>query len=353
MGRLQPSAGQPPASFRRAARAKRAKTTLNTLIPSLLAAHPRARRGIEAAELILAPPRAPPPPPTSSSSPPRLALQVADTLRAARALTTRIPGTTTPRIAILNMASPLHPGGGFLTGASSQEESLCMRTTLLPSLDDAHYRLPDLGAIYTPDVLVFREGEEDVLEKRDRWFVDVVTAAMPRNPETKQDEDGFAAYSDPKDRELIVAKMRMVMRLCQSRGVDGVILGAWGCGAYGNPVGEVARAWRKVLLPRAGGKKKPETWDGISEVVLAIKDAGMAAAFSEAFGKGLEEEDATGQKDDEEEDESEEDQELSSLRTRIDQLRLRVHKAPSLQLKQGLAAVLAGLESQLPENTPC
>lgn len=32
------------------------------------------------------------------------------------------------------MASELRPGGGFLTGANSQEESLCMRKTLYASL---------------------------------------------------------------------------------------------------------------------------------------------------------------------------------------------------------------------------
>ncbi|KAH7362712.1 hypothetical protein B0T11DRAFT_281295 [Plectosphaerella cucumerina] len=345
MGRLQPSVGQPPASFRRAARAKRAKATLNTLIPSLLAAHPRARRGIDSAELILDPPRASSPASTSPT-PPRITLRVTDTLRAARSLTSHHP-----RVALLNMASPLHPGGGFLTGASSQEESLCMRTTLLPSLSDAHYRLPDLGAIYTPDVLVFREGTSDdapVMEKRDRWFVDVITAAMPRNPETKVDDDGFAAYADPKDRELVAAKMRMVMRVCRARGVGAVVLGAWGCGAYGNPVGEVARAWKRVLLPKSG-KKKPETWEDM-DIVFAIKDAGMAAAFAEAFGEGLEEEEAD-EDDEEEEEESEEGQEMVDLRMRIDELRVRVEKAPSPQLKQGLAAVLAGLEAQLPGNT--
>lgn len=41
-----------------------------------------------------------------------------------------------PKDALLNIASKLRSSGGFLTGASSQEDFLRKRTTLLPSLRD-------------------------------------------------------------------------------------------------------------------------------------------------------------------------------------------------------------------------
>ncbi|KAH6874087.1 hypothetical protein B0T10DRAFT_499434 [Thelonectria olida] len=299
MGRTEPSVGQPPASFRRVARAKRAKATINQLIPSLLSTHPRARQGIEQTELIVEPQ----PLQTTEISPtssddagPRLTLHVADTLTAARSLiaddASSEKGAKKSRVAILNMASPLSPGGGFLNGASSQEESLCMRTTLLPSLKDHFYRLPELGAVYTPDVLVFRnEGSDDVLAKADRYFVDCISAAMLRGPETERKDKGWAGYANEKDRELVLQKMRTVMRVCQLKGVTHIVLGAWGCGAYGNPVNEVASAWRKVLFPKkdvkGNKKKRKEMWPSVKEVVFAIKDVGMADAFNIAFGSGL------------------------------------------------------------------
>ena len=55
MGRDAPSVGQPPAAFRKNARSKKAKATLNKVIPSLLTAHPRSKRGIDATELIVQP----------------------------------------------------------------------------------------------------------------------------------------------------------------------------------------------------------------------------------------------------------------------------------------------------------
>ncbi|ROT38008.1 hypothetical protein SODALDRAFT_278423 [Sodiomyces alkalinus F11] len=425
MGRLQPSRGLPPAGFRRAARAKKAKATINQLIPSLLSTHPRARRGIDAAELIVFDQETG----TSktnisqtNSPSPRITLVVADTLAAARALTIETPNpepkptnptdTTTNNkptqessspssspfdphhahhVAILNMASPLTPGGGFLNGATSQEESLCMRTTLLPSLRDHYYRLPDLGAIYTPDVLVFRSEDDtaaaaaaavDVLDKKDRWFVDCVSAAMPRNPDTEADpSSGRRRYVRDKDRQLVLDKMKMVMRVCRVKGVRRVVLGAWGCGAYGNPVGEVAAAWRKVLLPRTtdGGKGKKkkggggggggggsgavkEDWrDVVEEVVFAVKDAGMADAFAAAFGEGLVREELAGSHggedeggDGEEEGGDQEDDpgqaDRAELRARIHELEVRIQASTNPQLKQGLLSILASLVNQLPAD---
>jgi hypothetical protein len=70
---------------------------------------------------------------------------------------------------------------------------------------------------------------------------------------------------DEKDREEALAKMRVIERAAVQRGVDVVVLGAWRCGAYGNPVGEIAEAWMRVLAGR-----NREGWSGVSEVVFAI-----------------------------------------------------------------------------------
>ncbi|KAI0892067.1 hypothetical protein F4806DRAFT_506215 [Annulohypoxylon nitens] len=448
MGRTEPSVGKPPAGFRRDARAKRAKATANKVVPMVLAAHPRARRGVEASELIIDPPRIVP---TATSQKragggrknsrrgreengdgkgdgetvrgvggiengnrnrngninekkngPHISLRTADTLSTAYSLLftpappsseTQEPGEQRPdlsnataRVGVLNMASPLAPGGGFLNGAAGQEEaSLCSRTTLLPSLRDEFYRLPELGGVFTPDVLVFRkvdtatasrgkrkarhqeeaeegkeggaDDEDEVLPKRERWFVDVVTAAMLRLPEIEVDEGtGWASYASAQDRELAVRKMRAVMRVFAAKGMKRVVLGAWGCGAYGNPVGEIARAWRKVLLcegkGRKGAKEKAgEAWEGIERVVFAIRDAGMARAFATAFGEDVlevcdedEEEDLTDEENDAE------DEKVKELRDKIQELELQVQQARTPQLRSGLNAVLVGLKAQLPDD---
>lgn len=308
MGRSMPSSVVPPNHTRRAERAGRAMETIDAAIPEMLRASPRARHGIHKAELIVDPPaRSPASPPTrvptlDSRTHIKIRLLCSDTLSAAARLSERpfaskrsAPAQRSqqsPNVAVLSFASPLRPGGGFLDGANSQEEFLCARTTLYPSLWDSYYRLPEVGGIHTPDVLVFRDStpEANEIAKRDRYFVDVISAGMMRFPDTKArfDERDPAcscgvSYCD-RDRELVSHKMRAVLRVAESKGCERLVLGAWGCGAYGNPVGEVAKIWRKVIAgsPR---QRRPnaERWEGIKEIVFAVPDRSMLREFERAF----------------------------------------------------------------------
>jgi uncharacterized protein (TIGR02452 family) len=253
------------------------------------------------------------------------------------------------------MASMLAPGGGFLNGASGQEASLCMCTTLLPSLSDEFYPLPDISAVYTPDVLVFRDEHAEDLEKKNRWFVDCVSGGTLRFPSVTVDETtGRGSYSNDKDRDLVSEKMRTVMRIFQAKKVSRVVLGAWGCGAFGHPVGEIAAGWRKVLLgserARKNKKGKKEVWTGIETIVFAIKDTGLADAFAQAFGGGLihEEEEVCLEADDELEDDLDAAR-LREMQEKIAEIRSRIQQARTPELKAGLTSILAGLEGQVPK----
>jgi uncharacterized protein (TIGR02452 family) len=128
------------------------------------------------------------------------------------------------------------------------------------------------------------DPEASDLKPPDRFFIDVITAAMLRLPDVEKNQNGEMAYSEQKDRDMALMKMRCVMRIIKSRRVDRIILGAWGCGAYGNPVEEIASAWRRVLLgPKAKKANSGEVYHDI-EVVFAIKDHSMARKFARAFG---------------------------------------------------------------------
>ncbi|CAF9932941.1 MAG: hypothetical protein HETSPECPRED_008495 [Heterodermia speciosa] len=274
-------------ALNKASRAKLARETINQTIPKLLSSDAKARLGVQSSELIINPPaialaRNQDPP----CAGPRIRISNTDTLTAAALLQRSkddppLSKRSNPRTCILNMASALRPGGGVLNGANSQEEFLCLRTTLYPSLREDYYRLPEVGVVYTPDVLVFRDANCTNLPKSERYFVDVISAAMIRAPDTTED----GTYSDPRDVEAVIQKMRAVMRVIVAKGARRVVLGAWGCGAFSNPVGEVARLWKKTIcgVSDSGKAGKMECWTGVEQIVFAITDKKMVEGFEKCF----------------------------------------------------------------------
>ncbi|KAK5704060.1 hypothetical protein LTR97_003073 [Elasticomyces elasticus] len=378
MGRDQPTFVMQPNSHRRQERSQRAKSTINKVIPEIIRSSPRARRGLALSDLVADPetPQTHGATPLSSlaDSGPSIRILTTDTLDAAARMSerpfaaSRVKQNTKsqkPNTAILSFASPLKPGGGFLEGANSQEEFLCARTTLYPSLWDSFYRLPEVGGVYTPDVLVFRDSspEANELLKRDRFFVDVISAGMIRFPEMRvrpdeKVEGGCScgvSYCD-RDRELVTRKMKAVMRIAQSRGAERLVLGAWGCGAYGNPVKEVAKIWRKVIAGSVRQRRpNVERWQGINEVVFAIPDRNMAREFELAFKDvlsydapaSLKEEDVEGGAG---QPVGGEDGEMSELVTKIQETEMQIELTSNARSRQRLREVLSNLNRDLAQS---
>jgi uncharacterized protein (TIGR02452 family) len=79
--------------------------------------------------------------------------------------------------------------------------------------------------------------------------------------------------------------MRNVLRIAVSHGHQRLILGALGCGAFGNPAGEVAACWAEVF----GEEEFAVGW--FEKVVFAVLEDGRVmgnfGVFDEVLG-GLE-----------------------------------------------------------------
>lgn len=274
-------------------RAKSARDILNTVVPHILKTNKRAQDGVNESELIhylpsLHLPKPPSSPSLSASTEaslpappkPKVTVVQSDTYEAVRTLLTKTPNT---RIAALNMASALKPGGGVLNGALAQEESLCVRSTLYPSLKDNFYRIPPTAAIYTPDVLVFRSSSHADLPKSEWFYTDIISVAAPKHPDTVVGLDGKLVYEVEKDREEMVLKVRLIFQVAKQKGITHLVLGALGCGAYRNPVEEVARIMRKAIF---GDGRKWGAVEGVEVVVFAIFDDGEnLRTFREVFNE--------------------------------------------------------------------
>jgi uncharacterized protein (TIGR02452 family) len=282
----------------RADRAKLAKETVKITVPHILNNNSRAQEGTRNSELVQyvlnrdslrlvdtsignAKAAIPPTPPSNTgvgpSTSPKIRVIQSDTYDAVKLLLEN----SNSRVGCLNMASSYSPGGGFTNGSLAQEESLCMRSTLYHSLKSSFYRLPELCAVYSPDVAVFRDFDLRDLPKSEWYFTDVISVAALKQPELKWNVDRTRlTYEYPQDRDLMVEKIRLIFQVMAKKGIKRVVAGALGCGAYGNPPEEVASLFRKVIL----GDKKRHGVKCVDEIVFAIFDDGPnLKAFKEAF----------------------------------------------------------------------
>jgi uncharacterized protein (TIGR02452 family) len=144
----------------------------------------------------------------------------------------------------LNFANGVNPGGGFLHGARAQEEALCRSSALYLTLEGdpmyaAHQRRGDQAssdwAILSPDVRFFRD--EDGTPLAQPYLLSVLTCAAP--------------VAEPHARdaaaELLRQRIGRVLAIAHAYAYDGLVLGAWGCGAFGNDPATTARDFREAL----------------------------------------------------------------------------------------------------------
>ena len=156
-------------------------------------------------------------------------------------------------VLILNMANAHHPGGGWLHGALAQEEALCYRSSLSFTLKRRFYPIPDNGGIYSPTVVVIREslasGHDllDLSRPDELPVLSFISVAAIRGPAITKTLAGEERYKHAGDRDLMKEKIRVVLRIAAATRHRRLVLGALGCGAFGNPRVEVARCWREVF----------------------------------------------------------------------------------------------------------
>lgn len=176
------------------------------------------------------------------------------------------------RIAVLNFASATTPGGGVTKGSSAQEESLCRCSTLYPALTsnalwDAYYSVNRAARnplytdalIYTPNVTICKTDDQfpERLEQSDWTEVDVITCAAPnlrQRPGNMYNLDQSAPVVVSPEELLALHKSRArhILTVAASKGVDAIVLGAFGCGAFQNDPTVVAEAYKDVLEEMKG-----------------------------------------------------------------------------------------------------
>ena len=153
---------------------------------------------------------------------------------------------------VMNFASATHKGGGFLTGAHAQEESLCRCSTLYASLTSTKAQVyydynrglqSPMHSDYmlvSPNVCVFRDSELQLLERPYTVAVGTIPAPNLRNI-------GHAVDKNELTR-IMLWRIRHYLAVAVKEGYRNLVLGAWGCGAFRHDPYDVAGYFRKVLV---------------------------------------------------------------------------------------------------------
>jgi uncharacterized protein (TIGR02452 family) len=162
---------------------------------------------------------------------------------------------------VLNMACHSSPGGGFLSGAGAQEENLCRRSNYYASLCNVRYPLARHCAVFTKQVLIFRDTEAAGYALLDQPF-SVNMLAVSANHRK------YAANPlqlSQAERTQMAQTVRALLLAAQAENQKVLVLGALGCGAFNNPPAEVAAVFHEVLAEKRFSK-------AFSHVVFAILD---------------------------------------------------------------------------------
>ena len=171
------------------------------------------------------------------------------------------------RIAVLNFASAVNPGGGVKSGSSAQEESLCRCSTLYPTLNQRFlwekYYYPNRAAsdplhtdacIWSPGIVICKQdGSGNPRIEPEGWVaVDVISCAAPNlrhrtgnihNPEVSAP----VCLRSEEQYTLHLKRARHILHIAAARRTDALILGAFGCGAFANDPWAVANAYKDAL----------------------------------------------------------------------------------------------------------
>lgn len=168
----------------------------------------------------------------------------------------------------LNFASAKNIGGGFLTGAEAQEESIARVTGLSAccfEFFEEYYQfhrsiktmLYTDTMIYSPNVPIFKNDEGEYLDQPKK--VSILTSAAVNAGVVKRQERNKIDEIIP----VMYQRIEKVLAIAHQKEYKYLVLGAWGCGVFQNEPADIATIFHELLTTKFE--------NCFEEVVFAIK----------------------------------------------------------------------------------
>lgn len=187
-------------------------------------------------------------------------------------------------VVCLNFASAKNPGGGFLTGSRAQEESIARSSGLYPTINQMnemynYNRKNKTGfysdyMIFSPKVPVFRHDNGYLLDKP--YLLSVITSpAVNAGIVREREKDKFNQIE-----KVMYSRILKILAVAKAQKQEALVLGAFGCGVFGNNPVMVAKLFKEAL-------KDNRFENQLKKVVFAIYEGTpqkpMLNTFKRAF----------------------------------------------------------------------
>ena len=155
-------------------------------------------------------------------------------------------------VACLNFASAVAPGGMFMDGTNTQEDSLARSSALYASLGSnkalpmyqynrschsANRGLYSDAMIFSPAVPVFRDDGGSLHAP---YRVSVISAPAV-------DRSFCAGVPEWQIQQTMHNRARKILTVAVNNGVNHLVLGAWGCGIFGHRAADIAQLFFSLL----------------------------------------------------------------------------------------------------------
>ena len=188
--------------------------------------------------------------------------------------------TNSKKVGVLNFASAYHPGGGFENGAVAQEECLAYCSDLfMKQTGEVGKKFYEINRAYNKpfytdtmlfsDVTFFRNSRYELVPFNVRCGVLTCPAVNIGALCTEDVEHGY---------DIMCERMRKILIVFRDKGCKTIILGAFGCGVFGNNPNVVANYWKELLFDEGFIKD-------FEQVIFSIFDRSATNGNFEIFKK--------------------------------------------------------------------
>lgn len=155
------------------------------------------------------------------------------------------------KVGILCFANAKYAGGGFLTGSTAQEESLCYMSNLYRTQlnEPDYYKLSrdKLSGVYSHNQIVSRnvkfikDEDYNIVDKPFNCDIVITCSAVSKVRLDKNKNNIIDIQS------YMTERIRLILQTFLNEGCNKIILGAFGCGVFKNDPEMIAQCFKEVI----------------------------------------------------------------------------------------------------------